>query len=421
MQQLFKRMSRIPRGSSSRRGSIAVIAAAIMVVVMAFAAFTVDVGYITLTKSQLQNAADGATLAAGQELAGGLGADPILSNSLVVANARAVAVDMASRNKAGDKDSVYANPINDVRFGQYEFDASTQSWQENWGATPYNMVEVTLRRGTALDGDGPLPLFFAPVIGHATANLQVSATIALQAGSGFRIPGGTNKTADILPIAFDEPSWDALIGGVGNDSFQFDPATGQVTSGSDGVLEVNIYPEAAGGQNNNGNGGNGNGNGNGNGGNNNNGNNNSWTPGNRGTIDIGPSNNSTADLKRQIEFGVNENDLSYFGGEITFDQGPVDVNGDTGISAGIEAALQAIVGQTRALPIFTTVTGNGNNTTYTLVKFVAVTILEAELGGNNKRVIVQPSVLIDSTVVPSTDGSISVDNATIFTTPKLIR
>ena len=47
-----------------RRGVIAVLAALLMVVLFAMVAFAVDLGYITLVRTQLQAAADSAALAA---------------------------------------------------------------------------------------------------------------------------------------------------------------------------------------------------------------------------------------------------------------------------------------------------------------------------------------------------------------------
>ncbi|HID22059.1 MAG TPA: hypothetical protein EYP14_06615, partial [Planctomycetaceae bacterium] len=152
----------------------------------------------------------------------------------------------------------------------------------------------------------------------------------------------------MLPIALDEPSWNALLEGEGTDDYCYDSCCQHVCEGSDGVLEINIYPEAAPG--------NPRGNGNGT---------NQWTPGNRGTIDLGNPNNATPDLERQILYGLNEEDLSYFGGELNFDEGPIEVNGDPGISAAIKDELAAIIGQPRALPLFSEVIGQGNTTYYT--------------------------------------------------------
>lgn len=145
-------------------------------------------------------------------------------------------------------------------------------------------------------------------------------------------------------------------------------------------------------------------------------------PGNRGTVDLGSPNNSTNDLKRQIEFGLNAYDLSFFpNNQIVFDsQGALYLNGDTGISAGIEASLKKIVGKVRAIPIFISVSGPGNNATYTIVKFVGVRIMGVSLsGGPSKRhLTVQPAPFINANVIR---GKVPVTVDSILTTPVLIQ
>ena len=59
-----------------------------------------------------------------------------------------------------------------------------------------------------------------------------------------------------------------------DDDWTWDQDTLSVRSGPDGKYEVNLYPQGTG------------------------------SPGNRGTVDIGSSNNSTADIARQILYGV---------------------------------------------------------------------------------------------------------------------
>ena len=54
--------------SVSRRGAILILAAVFMIVILAFATFSVDFGYIVLVNQELQSAVDSAALAAAQEL-----------------------------------------------------------------------------------------------------------------------------------------------------------------------------------------------------------------------------------------------------------------------------------------------------------------------------------------------------------------
>jgi hypothetical protein len=247
------------------------------------------------------------------------------------------------------------------------------------------VAEVSLHRDQEAPVSGPdvgdekIPLLFAPMMGHDSASLQIVSIAGLLPGGGFRIASGSSKLAEVLPITFDVPSWDDLLNNIGNDDYSYDPVTGAVSPGSDGILEINMYPITAPPGSPSG-----------------------WTPGNRGTVDLGDPNNSTSDLERQIVDGLNADDLSFFGGEISFDNGPFDVNGDTGISAGVKDELTSIIGLPRAIPLFSTVTAQGNTTQYTIVKFVGIRIMAVKLTGGNKYVIAQPALVIDDTVVPGT-------------------
>ncbi len=395
------------RFDKKRWGSIILLSAGMIVMVFGFLAFSVDVGYIALTKAQLEAATDAGVQAATMELQQGLGEGASMTPDEAKIAATQAAVLVASANRAGDQDSIYVNPSRDVRFGQCTYDPVAGKWTKMWGVYPYNMVELTLHRdyippptggssGTPHNNpDGPLPLFFAPVIGHNDASLYTSAVSALLPGNGFRIPEGSGKNAMLLPFALDEATWEALIhNGVGSDNFSRNPDTGAVSSGPDGILEVNLYPNGK----------------------------DNLPPGNRGTVDIGPANNSTSDLARQILNGLNEDDLSYFANnEVKASpEEPLYLNGDTGISAGMKDELSTIRGQTRAIPIFREMpVGNGNNATYKIIKFVGVTVVDVKLTGNPKHLMVQPCPFVDSTVTWDTSGD-PITEDTIFTTPVLI-
>jgi len=392
----YKTMLRRSNGPiDRRRGNILVLAAALIIAVLAFAAFSIDIGYIAVTKSQLQNATDGASLAGAAELADAWGKGATIEDSTADTLARQAVVAVAAVNQAGGLDSVYVSTARDIRLGQVSWNAGTGTWVKLWGVSPYNCVEVTAHRDQAgsQNGDSALPMFFAPAIGHKTANVSVVSTSAMLAGVGFKVNPGSGETADILPLTLDKPTWDALLAGVGTDIWSYDPQTGAITPGPDGILEVNLYPSGS----------------------------TALPPGNRGTVDLGSPNNSTADLSRQIVHGLNEDDLSYFGGQLRFDNGPLVINGDTGISAGIKDDLGSIKGKPRAIPLFTQVSGPGNNAMYTVAKFVGIRILDVKLTGaaSNKYVTVQPAPFVDTEVV--TDPSMTVTTDSIFGPPTLIQ
>jgi Flp pilus assembly protein TadG len=400
---------RLRRFDKKRWGSIILLSTGIMIMVFGFLAFTVDLGYIALTKGQLQAAGDAGVRAGAFELKSGLGANKRDTPEEVAAVATQAAVAVAAANRAGDVSAVYADPTRDLRFGQVIYDPVSGTWDKRWGVTPYNMVELTLHRDqvptsdstetgqgdpVANNGDHPLPLFFAPVIGHYDATLNTKAVAALLPGNGFRIPSGSDSTLPYLPFALDLGTWDALIRKDTDpqwylrDNFTQNQDTGAISKGADGILEANLYPEGG------------------------------TTTGNRGTIDIGSGDNSNSHIIRQILYGLNADDLSNFPNNECIP--PIWLNGDTGISAGFKEEIESIQGQMRLIPIFDEVHGNGDNAMYHIVKFVGVTVVEVKMTGNPKRILVQPMLFFDESVMPDTSGA-AISDETYFTTPVLIQ
>ncbi|MCA9065412.1 MAG: hypothetical protein KDA96_20230 [Planctomycetaceae bacterium] len=124
------------RRKPDRRGSILPMAAAMLVVVFAFAAFTVDFGVITVAKGQMQNAADASAHAAMLELTDALAPGYAASQSTAAANARERAVEMVGRFRTADVNSTIADANRDVRLGRRSFDESSGLWVNEWGVQP---------------------------------------------------------------------------------------------------------------------------------------------------------------------------------------------------------------------------------------------------------------------------------------------
>jgi Flp pilus assembly protein TadG len=122
------------RDTARRKGAIMILAVMMLTIVFAFAAFTVDVGMITLTKGQIQNAADSAAHAAAYELSDAFGPGASVSDELAAARSRDVAAEMIERFRSGDLDSTPADAIRDVRLGRRSWDTSRQEWTDEWGS-----------------------------------------------------------------------------------------------------------------------------------------------------------------------------------------------------------------------------------------------------------------------------------------------
>ena len=387
-----------PSSNPDRRGTVVVLAIAMLLIVFGIAAFTVDFGFINVTKGQIQNAADSAAHAAMQELVRGIGPGATVSADTARENAGQTAKTMVQQFQSGDVSSTKLSIERDLRFGRRSWDPVFGRWVQDWDAAPYNMVEVTVRRNRA--AGAPLGSIFAKVFGFASFDLEARSVASVAPVTGFGLPSGSSSTIALLPIALDLTTWNNLVNqiqtGTNNgfqDRYRYNSLTGAVSSSADGTPEVNIYPDA----------------------------NSNMPSGNRGTVDIGSSGNSTADLKRQIQFGINAADLSFFpNGELKFNSnGVLYLNGDTGISAGIESALKAVIGDTGAMPIFIDVSGPGNNAQYTIVKFVGVRIMAVKLtGGPTQRYLyVQPASYSTSF---TTRGAVPVNVDTMLSQPLLI-
>lgn len=336
-----------------RRGAAAVLGLVLTISLVTLMAFTIDFGYINVAETQMRRSVDAAAMAACWEMFD----QQVGTNSTYISESSVLAAANASAtlNPVGNHAMQVAS--SDLVLGTYGAD---QSWDTS-DPSSYNAVRVTLRRNT--DSNGEVPLFFGQLTGRNSQALQITATAAMYSSiAGFHEPDDSTETLDLFPFTIKLDTWEDVCAGTTEDDYTC--ANGVVSNGSDGVHEAVLFPVNGG------------------------------SPGNYGTVDIGGSNNSTSDLARQILHGISKQDLIDLGHPLEFDSnGELELNGDTGISAGIKDELAAIIGQTRIIPIYTQLTGNGNNAMYTIVRWEAITILYVKLTGkkSDKRIVVQPA------------------------------
>jgi Flp pilus assembly protein TadG len=364
-----------------RRGAISVLSAFMSVLVLGMVAFAVDVGYVLSAKQELQRSADAAALAACWEYAKKLSQG--YSTADAMTQGRTTAATYASSNGVGGVNlSINQNTSNsatgDLVFGQIAdlYDANSAMTTGTPGA--YNAVRIKVRRDSSLNGQ--TPFFFGRIFGLTGQNLDAEATAGfLKNIGGVKTPANGGNIA-VLPYALDIDTWNALLAGNATDQWTWNPATQTITAGADGVKEVNLFPQGTG------------------------------SPGNRGTVDIGSSNNSTSDLARQIVYGISPSDLAHHGGKLEFDEnGELELTGDTGISAGVKDELDSIKGKPRLIPIFSEVNGPGNNAQYTIVHWAGIRIMDVKLTGamSQKRVIIQPCPMVVQGVIASESATSS--------------
>ncbi len=358
-----------------RKGTITVLAAFMSIVLLGMVAFSVDLGYIFSAKEEMQRTADAAATAAcwelGQKLSDGY------SGSDASQLARLTAENYASQNCVTGKATLINTNLNndpngDVVFGYLaNFYGSTSALDTSY-PNDFNVVRVRVHKNSTLNGK--VPYFFAKIFGMNGQTLQSEAMAGIVRDiNGFKIPADGGNT-DILPFALDLETWNDLMDGiVTDDDWRWDSVAKQVVPGSDGIYEVNLYPQGTG------------------------------SPGNRGTVDIGSSNNSTSDIARQILYGISPGDFAYLGGYIEFDNGELILNGDTGISAGFKDELAAIIGKPRVIPIFSEVNGPGNTAQFTIVKWFGIRICDVKLTGpmTKKHVTIQAAPVVVDGIIPS--------------------
>lgn len=373
---------------TQRRGTVAAFTAVASTMLIGFVALSVDVGMLYNVRAEMQRTADAGALAGAWTLVNEnrLKTPPDMAAVVSAARAKASLVsglnDIQKLNPTVDQNASNL-ATGDVVMGRFNNPNNlSEAMSYPADASQYNTVLVRVHRdGTR---NGPIELWFARIFGLDSTNMQATAAASLNDGIvGYRVTDKTGN-ADLLPIALHVDIWNQLLAGTRTtgDSYAYNPATKGVSGGADGVFELNLYPGAGGTQ---------------------------LPPGNFGTVNIGPSNNSTCHLSSQIRYGVTKEDLSYYpNGELKFgDDGTLPLSGDPGLSAGIKDDLAAIIGKPRAIPLFNKVTGNGNNANYTIVGFAGVRVLDVKLTGSmdSKYVMIQPAMVVDDSTVTGTNGN----------------
>ena len=173
-----------------QKGLAAIWSALLGTILVAMAAFAVDVGHALVTQNELQNAADAAALAATRQMGVGylamsiadqqdLGRD-LTSSEQAQITAQATAAVFA--NKASDVANL-AMGLGDIQLGTWDFTARTFTPT----LTRPNAVRATARR----DGgqNGPIRTFFAGVVGVNTMDVTATSTAALGTSGGPVPPG----------------------------------------------------------------------------------------------------------------------------------------------------------------------------------------------------------------------------------------
>lgn len=367
----------------ARRGSLAVLALLLISVLIVVAAFAVEVSMFMAEKTEMQRSADAAALAACWEYVSHLnrGDSETESRDLARSLAESVAGENLVRLESLDADANLSNDSSgDIVFGTFSQYGDPYADLTPVSGSVANAVKIRLRQTQNQNGEVRFTL--ARVFGIASKPLEVDATAVIANGvRGFRSPPSGANNIGLLPFAVKETMWNSLMQGNTDDDYTYDFDSQTVSNGSgDGIKELDIYPHSTG------------------------------ASGNSGTVDIGSSGNSTAEIKQQILHGVSADDLAYHGGKLEFDDnGILILNGDTGISAGMKAELNSIIGQPRIIMVYSQVNGPGNNAMFTIIKFVGVRVMAVNFQGSKnkaKYLIVQPANVVDDNGIVATGSNV---------------
>ncbi|RPJ20526.1 MAG: hypothetical protein EHM35_19360 [Planctomycetaceae bacterium] len=177
------------------RGQTAVLVAIAMLVVVIFAAITVDISSAYLGRRTAQNAADGAALAAARQLAHqyntGVYSDNLIKRELN---------DFGERNGAEDTGGVLADADNHSVTGVYLDEGENSIGVIGAGSVPANAmgVESTVYITT--------PGFFGGIMGRSGYPVQAQAAVVLDiaCGAGCIVPIATHRdTITTTPGCFN--------------------------------------------------------------------------------------------------------------------------------------------------------------------------------------------------------------------------
>ncbi len=364
----------------SRRGAVIVWTAISMTTLLGFAALAVDLGYFRVVQTQLQQGADAAALAGASAFANasqfGKSFNPDTLTALAESRAQAYAAENTAEGKPLSLNT------SDILVG-YLSHPENLSNAITTATYPYNAVQCTITKNSA-SSNGPVKTFFANIWGIKGSSLSVTATAMLNnriGGYKARAAGGP-----LIPITVDKAFWtDQITNKNGGDSYKFNYQNGQISTIADDIPEINIYPDKK---------------------------KDGSSPagaGNFGLLNFENGNNSVNPVGDQIERGLNAEEVTRTIGSDTFTfcmdvvtpnntvvGTPISyaIDGTPGLKASLQSAFTSRIGTVVGFFINEQVAGSGANCVYTITGIQYGILVAADLTGNNKAVIIQPTVYV---------------------------
>jgi Flp pilus assembly protein TadG len=400
--------NRRPANGSKRRGAVTVLVALLLIPFLGMVAFAVDIAWIVQSRSDLQNAADAAALAGAEQLMNGYVQYSLsgqTQQSTIVSTAETSATtyakNFASYNTAGGVSSLTLKDA-DIQFGFT--DASNHFTAAPGYAGFPNTVKVTMRLDS--QANGALKLFFAPIFGMSSTNVNAIAAATIFTGNVANFSSSAGHNAPLLPMTIDVNAWNTFIQtGVSSD--------GTTHAGPNGAPQMEVYPSPSG------------------------------APGNFGMLSLDDSSNSASTIRDWIDNGLGSSDLTTLQGADLLPTSSSHALWNWKGAPGFKASdlNDLSVGQTFLLPIFQPVVasgasyqattgsagpatpgsgGHGNNAYYNIIGFVGIEITQVD---KSSDAYVQPVAVFDASMVfdPTSVAPAGTSSvlSTTFTTPKL--
>ncbi len=330
--------------SEVERGAVLVMVAVCMSLFFILLAVAMDIGYMHATKAELQHAADSAAMAGALDLAEPT-PDPV-----------GLAQDFGGYNAAA-KVALTDLPAGDVTVGYMENPLDIHAEIDTASTEEPNSVEVITRREVGING--PLQLFLGPFTGLNEVDIATKGRAVWTRQVIFypdEPPGGGEPVlSNLIPFSISKTYWEDPAKWTNNKYLYVEEGVVQGPGTYNDEPESDVYPIDT-------------------------------TAGNFGTVDIGNHNNAVPDIRDQIVYGVTATDF-----QESFPTGVpgAELNADTGISAGFEAALISIIGKPKMMLIHTLVTKQGNTSYYTIERQECVVIMAVNLHKNPKYLYIQ--------------------------------
>lgn len=382
------------RHKQTEKGAVAVWVAISLALLFVLLAVAADVGYMHVTRAELQHAADGVAMA---------GAWALLNGEDVVAKTQ----EYAGYNDAANL-STLELPDKNIVIGFMNDPLDIHAEIDTASPNDPNTVEVYMQ----MDGsaNSKLSLLFGPIIGKNDAAIGARArAFATRRIIGFEAPDNPGDESgssggeipdeapegNVMPFAIRHEVFDdywysfhpvptdhsqyALVpaGFNPNDTIFDGPFTGtiypdvyavngsNVSAGSDGKPELVLYPLSTG------------------------------SSGNYGTVNINNESNDVGTIQEQTYWGLSGDDVETVGGLIEIGG---TLNGDPGVSSSIRHPILSsgnwgdypdLIGARRIFLLYDNVVGPGNTAEFHISGFVACIIINWIQKGIHSEFIVQ--------------------------------